>query len=258
MGQVGAPAVFLDTNVLYGGLNSDIFLSLATADKPTFKARWTEYVFQELRDNLYENYVARGKTDREKRTLSESVSRRIEAMRRVGERFFVYDWEPLVPVVAEYVEDPDDTPILAGAVRAEASILVTENTSDFNTALISRYFGIAVRNESDFLNDMFQQRKQWMLDGLSEMLESHNNPPQDFRGLVKRMREIDSLRSFSQTIEAEAVRRYNIAANARLSHRGVQGRDAKGRFTAIQRYDSDIQLDCSEGVDVWTSDGNMY
>ena len=46
MGQVGAPAVFLDTNVLYGGLNSDIFLSLASADKPTFKARWTEYVFQ--------------------------------------------------------------------------------------------------------------------------------------------------------------------------------------------------------------------
>lgn len=250
----GLHTAFLDTNVLFGALSNDIFLSLATGEKNLFRMRWSEYVYQELRDNLLENLVAPIEDESFRERRRRSLENRLHQMRMATSAYFVHDWEPLVEYMREYVSDVDDAAVVAGAIKGKADRLVTDNISDFDTEGILRKLGITTIRPGAFLSDLYHDDPSRMNDALIEMVGKYQRPPRNLKELSERLSDIPSLSRLGKEMNAEAMRRFSNRSTA--GWHGTQGRDSLGRFTNVPRGDDSDLPDLVYGI--WGGDGNMF
>lgn len=118
--------VVYDACVLYSAPLRDLLMQLALAD--IFYARWTDRIHDEWVRNLLANRpdLSPERLARTRRMMNEHV---IDSL--------VEDYESLIETLE--LPDPDDRHVLAAAIRAEASFIVTFNIADFPASILEKY-----------------------------------------------------------------------------------------------------------------------
>lgn len=112
------PVALLDANVLYPARLRDLFIRLAIAG--LYQARWSQHILDECFDNLREH-----RPDLNDAQLSRT--RRLMAIALPDA--IVTGYESRIP--EHDLPDPDDRHVLAAALMANATHLVTANLADF-------------------------------------------------------------------------------------------------------------------------------
>src|SRR5436305_1222930 len=118
--------VIYDANVLYPAPLRDLLMCLALTD--LFRARWTDDIHDEWIRNVLE---ARPDLKREQ------LERTRELMNANVRDCLVEGYQGLIPALT--LPDPDDRHVLAAAIRANASVIVTFNLRDFPPDLLAPY-----------------------------------------------------------------------------------------------------------------------
>lgn len=253
----GTHVAFLDTNVLMGTTSTDILMTLATGFDPVYEARWNSHVIRELRRHLPER-LASIRSDGDPEAAFEKADGRIRQMERALPGANAKNWERHLLVAEEYVNDPDDAEILAGAIASDARFIVTQNVKDFRRRDIEGRFGIRTVRESAFLKELLEDDPAGVQNGLIAMTSEHRRPPRNLRELCEQMGRIPELSDFGRELENRIRRSYEDRSNAifQTGRRGRQGRDGLGRYTRVYGgYEADVAA--PEGYDRWWGpDGN--
>ena len=154
----------LDANVLFPAdlRNTLMYLALAGA----FTALWTAQIHEEWIRNVL-------------KTRPELTRAALERTRQLMDRHaldaVVEDYEWLIPTLE--LPDADDRHVLAAAIQAKATIIVTWNLKDFPARFLEP-FGIKALNPDDFLFSIWPARRAEILDGLRTQRASLKHPPQ--------------------------------------------------------------------------------
>ena len=156
------PAAVLDANVLYPARLRDLFLRLAIAGH--YRALWTERILDECFNNLL--------ADRPD-IPAEHLHRTRRLMAVAIPDVVVEDYDHLINDLD--LPDPDDRHVLAAALTAGASLIVTGNLTDFPPTAIPA--GITVLAPDDFVLSLITGD----LDGVAAVVEQQagalRNPP---------------------------------------------------------------------------------
>lgn len=115
----------LDACVLYLAPLRDFFMRLAVK---LYQPKWT--------DTIHEEWIRNVLNDRPDLTLTQ-LTRTRELMNRHGGTCLVTGYEALIPTLT--LPDPNDRHVLAAAITAQASIIVTFNVSDFPEQTLAVY-----------------------------------------------------------------------------------------------------------------------
>lgn len=137
-----------------------------------------------------------------------------------------------------FVSDPDDAPVLSGAIRASCRYLVTSNVSDFDVSGISSTFKLNVIRPGEMLCVLYSTEKEGTIRALESMMADHRRPPRTLRELVDKLNTMESLRSFSGVLESALP-----SDRERGGGSGYQPRDSRGRFARKiggYGYDGDL------------------
>ena len=126
-----------DASVLYPAPLRDLLMRLALTD--LFRARWTEDIHEEWIRSLLE---ARPDLRREQ------LERTRELMNANVRDCLVAGYRSLIPGLE--LPDPDDRHVLAAAIRASASVIVTFNLRDFPAAQLEQY-GAEAQHPDEFV-----------------------------------------------------------------------------------------------------------
>lgn len=151
--------VLFDTNVLFGALLNDYILWLA--DRGLFRPLWSSDILTELEQNLLEHGVA-----------DELVHKRITTMTTHFPDAMVSGHEPLIPTLTC---DPKDRHVLAAAIRANAEVLVTFNTTDFPGHSTEQY-DIEVVHPDEFLLDQLDLYPGATVATFNLLVDTYNSP----------------------------------------------------------------------------------
>ena len=127
-----------DSCVLYPAPLRDLLMHLALTD--LFQAKWTDTIHQEWMKNVLSN--------RPDLTLSQ-LQRTRDLMNLHIRDCIVTGHEELIPTLS--LPDANDHHVLAAAICASASVIVTYNLRDFPSKLISAY-GIEAWHPDDFIS----------------------------------------------------------------------------------------------------------
>ena len=87
----------------------------------------------------------------------------------------VEDYEYLIPTLE--LPDPDDRHVLAAAIHAKATIIVTWNLKDFSWSVLNE-FGISAVSPDQFLSELLIEQSTSVINALSEQRRRLKNPPQ--------------------------------------------------------------------------------
>lgn len=132
-------AIF-DANVFYGARLRSLILHLAQTK--IFRARWSNHIHDEWIRSLLAN--------RPDLTVA-SFAKTREAMDRAVPDCLASGYEALIPAIV--LPDPNDRHVVAAAIQASASCIVTFNLDDFPDDALAP-FGLHARHPDDFLLDV--------------------------------------------------------------------------------------------------------
>ena len=113
--------VFYDANVLYPAQLRNLLMHLALIG--VFRAKWSAEVHEEWIRNLLINRADLTRT---------KLERTRQLMDKAAPDALVRGYEHLIPGLA--LPDPNDRHVLAAAIRAGASVIVTCNLADFSAS----------------------------------------------------------------------------------------------------------------------------
>jgi hypothetical protein len=116
----------LDASVLYPAPVRDLLMHFAVSR--LFRARWTRTIHDEWIRALLTN---RPDLSRER------LERTRELMDAAIPDCLVEGYDELIPNI--FLPDPDDRHVLAAAIRANATVIVTTNTRDFPEAALAEF-----------------------------------------------------------------------------------------------------------------------
>lgn len=136
--------VLVDACSLAGVLNRNLICTLARAE--FFRLRWSESILDETERAIAAIQGKRGKVDPQA-----EASRNRRALETAFEDAMVSDFDHLLPA-CRVLPDPNDAHVLAAAIRTGASVIVTENLSDFPTEIIQP-LGLEARSADAFVAD---------------------------------------------------------------------------------------------------------
>jgi len=153
----------LDACVLYPAVLRDVFLWLAA--ESVYQPRWT--------DTIHEEWMCAVLDDRPDLTR-EQLERTRVLMNQVDPESLVKDYEGLVPSLE--LPDQDDRHVLAAAIAAKASAIVTLNLSDFPKAVLVP-FRVRAFHPDAFLVSLLDQEPAAFLEGLRRHWASLRRPP---------------------------------------------------------------------------------
>ncbi len=182
--------VVLDANVLYPFRMRDILLRFYHAG--LFRGRWTEEILREWISNLLTA----------KPELQRSIESQLSAIKRAFPEALVTGYEPTVPGLE--MPDPDDRHVLAAAIKCGAQHIVTQNLSDFPSAILDE-FGIEAIDADEFLYRTFELYPAEAVEVLKALRQSYKNPPyspSEFvmdltaKGLPKLASQVRAMRAF--------------------------------------------------------------
>lgn len=139
MNDVTQLIALYDSCVLYPAPLRDLLMHLSLAD--LFRAKWTETIHDEWTRNILAN-----RPDLTK----EQLQRTRDLMNAHVRDCLVTGYESLIPALS--LPDSNDRHVLAAAIRASASIIVTYNLKDFPSEWIDRYDAAFNRSQADIIS----------------------------------------------------------------------------------------------------------
>jgi len=126
-----------DANVLYPSALRDVLIRVG--DARLVQPKWTEDILDEVFESL-----ARNRPDLDAAKLARTRA----LMNTAIEDVLVVDYARHIGSLT--LPDPEDRHVLAAAIQAEASVIVTKNTRDFPNRLLGAW-GITAQHPDDFL-----------------------------------------------------------------------------------------------------------
>jgi predicted nucleic acid-binding protein len=155
--------VVYDASVLYPAPLRDFLMRLALTD--LFRARWTEDIHEEWIRSVLEV-----RTDLRR----EQLERTRELMNANVRDCLVEGYQSLIPGLE--LPDPDDRHVLAAAIRASASVIVTFNLRDFPAARLEQY-GVEAQHPDEFIAHLIDLNQMKVCAAAEEQRRSLRNPP---------------------------------------------------------------------------------
>ncbi|HLK60606.1 MAG TPA: PIN domain-containing protein [Chthonomonadaceae bacterium] len=152
----------LDACVIYPPALRDVLMWLAVV--VAYEPRWTEEIHAEWMRNVLE--------DRPDVT-PEQLERTRRLMDQVSPKCLVSGYETRIPSLQ--LPDVNDRHVLAAAIEAGATVIVTFNLSDFPRAALEPY-GIRALAPDPFLEMLYKQNSPRFLQGLQRHRTSLKNP----------------------------------------------------------------------------------
>jgi len=153
----------LDACVLYPAALRDVLLWLAA--ESAYRPRWT--------DTLHEEWMRAVLADRPDLTRGQ-LERTRSLMNQVAPESLVEGYEKHVSSLA--LPDQDDRHVLAAAIAAKASVIVTFNLSDFPKAVLAP-FRVRALHPDTFLVSLLRKEPAAFLEGLRKHRASLRRPP---------------------------------------------------------------------------------
>jgi predicted nucleic acid-binding protein len=151
-----------DANILYPAPLRDLFIRLAQAG--LVRAKWTDTIHEEWMRN-----VLKDRPDLSPQRLARTRALTNDAVRDC----LVSGHEALISTLA--LPDPDDRHVLAAAIHAGASVIITYNLKDFPADILSQYDILALHPD-DFLSDLFDETTALTVAAIKRQRESLRNP----------------------------------------------------------------------------------
>ena len=155
--------VVYDSCVLYPAPLRDLLMHLAITD--LFKAKWSEHIHEEWMRNVLKN-----RPDLTK----EQLERTRHLMDKHTRDCLVKDYESLIEELT--LPDPNDRHILAAAIHASASVIVTYNLKDFPKQQTEKY-GIEAQHPDDFISQFLDIASGIICGAIKRLRSSLKNPP---------------------------------------------------------------------------------
>jgi predicted nucleic acid-binding protein len=155
--------VLYDACVLYPAPLRDLFMHLAIAD--LYRAKWTDAIHDEWIRN-----VLADRPDLKK----EQLERARRLMNQHVRDCLVENYQKLMPSLQ--LPDPDDRHVLAAAIRAQASIILTFNIKDFPATTLKRY-GIIAQHPDEFLMHLISMAPDTVCSAIKRLRANLKNPP---------------------------------------------------------------------------------
>jgi hypothetical protein len=162
---VEAFTVIFDACVLYPASLRDLLLELST--EGIFLARWTEKIHEEWTSNLLKNAPPGSPLTAEK------LARTCALMNQAVPDCLVTGYERIIDSLE--LPDPDDRHVLAAAIRARASAIVTINLKDFPAEALAP-FGIEAQHPDEFLIYQFDLAQDRALNAIKRLRARLRHP----------------------------------------------------------------------------------
>lgn len=179
----------LDTNVLVDALVRDIFLTVA--HRGGYQFVWSAVIEKELRDTLLTGRF----------TISAGrVSRLLGLMHGVREMMYVNP----VPEIVLQLPDPDDRHIVAAALEANASTIVTFNVRHFPTSVLGP-IGLRGITPEVFLDELFFAQQSHVINAIREIATRYGRPPVTPVDLMVRLASRREFRTVADLIQTYFV-----------------------------------------------------
>ena len=154
---------FFDSNAFYGARLRSLLLFLAQTG--LFRARWSADVHREWIESLLEKRSDLTVADLEKTRVAMDASV-LDCL--------VTGYDGLIPGLT--LPDQNDRHILAAAICARASVIVTFNEKDFPADVLEKY-GIHTRHPDDFVMDVIGIDEATCLAAIDDDITHYKNPP---------------------------------------------------------------------------------
>ena len=174
------PVALLDANVLYPARLRDLLIRLAIAG--LYQARWSEQILDECFDHLLEN-----RPD----LTQEQLARTRQLMTIALPDASVADYEDRVEDFD--LPDADDRHVLAAAVTAGASLLVTDNLDDFPAERIPE--GLRVVSTDEFVLELARDDLDVVVDVVETQATGLVNPPMTASELLNGLEAVGLVQS---------------------------------------------------------------
>ena len=172
--------MFLDTNVLFGGLKRDLTLTFALACG--VEVRWSNHVLGELTRHLSEYYAQRGIGDPSARVAS--------LLRRMNGAFArALDTVSAVGDIGSGWPDEDDERVVKDALSAGASLIVTDNLRDFPRGLLAP-LELEALSADAFLERLTREGRLDVEEALDDWLVQRTRPSYTRKQLLARLGQV--------------------------------------------------------------------
>ena len=168
------PIAVLDACVLYPPSLRDLLMWLASSR--VYAPRFTEEIHTEWTRNVLAD-------SREAKPTQIDRTRRL--MNQVVPKCLVSGYESRIPGLN--LPDANDRHVLAAAIEANASLIVTYNLADFPKPALAA-FGVQAVHPDMFLSSLFDEHKELFLQGVRSHRASLHNPPKDAAGYLQTLK----------------------------------------------------------------------
>jgi len=168
-----APLVAVyDANVLYPGSLRDLLIRLGQTG--LFRARWTEWILDEMIDAIVAVQPAlAGRLERTRQLMNEAIPDVV-----------VTGHEHLIGSLQ--LPDPKDRHVLAAAIVANAQIIVTKNLKDFPADDLEPY-GIEALSPDEFVLRLLDADPGRVIGVVDNQARALTGPPTTFDELLERL-----------------------------------------------------------------------
>jgi predicted nucleic acid-binding protein len=165
------PVVVLDANVLFPLTLRDTLLRLAAAGR--YQLRWSEPILDEMERNLVSSLAV----------SALQASRLRAVMATAFPDAMVDDFEPLARNLRN---DAKDRHVVAAALKAKASLIITANLRDF----VPLPAGIRASSPDPFLCAFLDYEAAFVIRLLREQAADMTNPPVSLSLLLQRLHRV--------------------------------------------------------------------
>lgn len=164
----------LDACVLYPPSLRDLLMRIAVAG--AFEPRWTEEIHTEwIRNVLADNpEITPAQLDRTRRLMNQAIPNGL-----------VSGYEAHTSALS--LPDANDRHVLAAAIEASATVIVTFNLSDFPATTLAAY-GIEPLHPDVFLSALFDDDADLFLRAMQKHRASLKNPPKTVADYIQTLR----------------------------------------------------------------------
>ena len=177
----------LDACVLYPPALRDLFMWLAAAIM--YQPRWTEDIHAEWMRNVLADSPNASR---------EQLERTRRLMDRINDESLVTGYEALIPDLT--LPDMNDRHVLAAAIQAEASVIVTFNLKDFPAARLKTY-GVRASHPDDYLTALLNDSPELFLMAVRDHRASLQRPPKTAGEYIETLKT-NRLRKLALNLEA--------------------------------------------------------
>ena len=160
----------IDACVLGGALRRNLLLSLA--DAGLFRPRWSVRILDETQKAI--SKITNGQTD---------GSHQRGAIEAAFPEAIVTGFEVIEKTLA--LPDPNDNHVLAAAIAISASVIITDNLSDFPADVLAPHEIDAI-SADDFIADTISLDPIEAIQTLKRMRERFINPSLDVEALIRK------------------------------------------------------------------------